>query len=484
MSGFAVLSLRPKNRRLIRMALLFACAFLLEFNSPALAQNPATQKPAAASAAAPVLTTDSGLRSGPMVGYAELTEASLWVQTTRPAQVQFRYWIEGEATSSALSPAFNTTREGDGIARVILSRLKSGKRYNYELYIDGKLVPRPYRLSFQTQPQWQWRTDPPSFNVAFGSCAFINETEYDRPGEPYGGDYEIFTALAAQQPDLMLWIGDNIYYREPDFYSTAFMRHRNAHARALPELQALLGSTHHYAIWDDHDYGPNNSDWTYRMKKESLEIFQEYWLNPGHGLDETPGVFFSFTWADVDFFMLDDRYHRSPDRSPDSPEKAMFGKAQMRWLKDGLLSSPAPFKIIVGGNQMLNPQVTEESFSAYRHEYEDLLKWIKASDVWGVLFLSGDVHRTELIRLDDPEFYPLYDYSNSPLTSGTYVADKLKNNPAVVSGTQVMGKRNFGMLSFSGPRTDRKLVMECHDKNGQLLWKHEVKATELRPKKQ
>ena len=474
----------PSNTHGLKWAAPFLIwAALFESSTASFAQTSATRESAVAPVATPTPTADSGLRSGPMVGYAELTEAALWAQTTRPAQVQFRYWIEGETNTSALSLPCNTMREGDNIARMVLTHLKSGKRYGYELYIDGKLVPRPYRLSFQTQPQWQWRTDPPAFTAAFGSCLFVNETEFDRPGEPYGGEYEILTAIAAKQPDVMLWTGDNIYYREPDFYSTAFMRHRNAHTRAVPELQALLGSTHHYATWDDHDYGPNNSDRTYRMREEALKIFTSYWLNPGHGLDDTPGVFFSFTWADVDFFMLDDRYHRSPNRSPDSPEKTMFGKAQIRWLKDALLSSRAPFKIIVGGNQMLNPQIAEESFSAFKDEYADLLHWLKASDVWGALFLSGDVHRTELIRLDDPDFYPLYDYSNSPLTSGTYAADKFKDNPAVVSGTQVMGKRNFGMLRFSGPRTDRKLVMECYNNTGQLLWKHEVKATELRPKK-
>ncbi len=458
------------------LAIFISVPALLISLSNIFAQNPSTNTPSAATAA------DLGLRSGPMVGYAELTEASLWVQTTRPAQVQFRYWIEGEANTSVLSSALNTTWEGDCIARAILARLQSGKRYSYELYLEGKLAPRPYRLTFQTQPQWQWRTDPPAFTVALGSCAFINETEYDRPGEPYGGEYGIFTALAAKQPDVMLWLGDNVYYREPDFFSVTFMRHRNAHARALPEMQALLGSTHNYAIWDDHDYGPDNSDWTHRMKRESLKIFQDYWLNPPFESAEVPGVFFNFTWGDVDFFMLDDRYHRSPDRYPDSPEKVMFGKEQMRWLKEALLFSRAPFKIIAGGNQLLNPKIGDESFSAFKHEQADLLSWIKTNDVWGVLFLSGDVHRTELIRLDDPNFYPLYEYTNSPLTSGTYAANRVKENPAVVKGTLVAGKRNFGLLRFAGPRKERKLTMECYDNQGKLLWQHEVTATELRPK--
>lgn len=433
----------------------------------------------------PLFSDDFGLRSGPMVGYAELTEVALWLQTTRPAQVQVRYWPEGQDgfTQAALSTPVQTTTGADCIAKICLSHLASGMRYNYELYIDGRLVPRPYRLAFQTQSHWQYRTDPPAFTIAMGSCFFLNEEQFDRPGSPYGGDYEIFNAIAAKQPDVMLWLGDNFYYREPDFYSVAFMRHRNAHGRALPELQALLGSAHHYAIWDDHDYGPDNSDWTYRMKSESLKIFKDYWVNPGFGIEEAPGVFFKFTWGDIDFFMLDDRYHRSPDRYPDLPDKAMFGKEQMCWLKDALVASRAPFKIIAGGNQMLNPQVFDEGFSAYKSEQTDLLNWIKSNKVWGVLFLSGDVHRTELIRLDDPNFYPLYDYSNSPLTAGTYRPDRVEENPAIVKGTLVLGKRNFGLLRFAGPRKDRKLTMECYDKDGKLLWQHEVKATELQTKR-
>ena len=423
-----------------------------------------------------------GLRSGPLVGYAEMTEVALWVQTTRPANVQFRYWTEGQTQSSALSPVVSSTTEGDCIARVVLAGLELGTKYNYELYIDGKLVARPYRLAFQTQPLWQWRTDPPAFTVAIGSCAYINETEYDRPGTPYGGEYEIFTAIAAKQPEVMLWLGDNIYYREPEFYSVAQMRRRYAHDRALPEWQALFGATHHYAIWDDHDFGPNDSNWTYRMKQDALTVFKSYWANPIYGIEGVPGVFFNFLWDDVEFFMLDDRYYRSPNALPDASEKVMFGKAQLHWLKESLAASQAPFKIVAGGNQMLNPLTPAEAFGNFPLEQAELLEWIKSRKISGVVFLSGDRHQTELIRLEDKDLYPLYDYTSSPLTSGTHAAGKDAVNPARVPGTFVTEKRNFGLLRFSGPRTDRLLTMECYDKTGKLLWTHAVKAKDLKPK--
>jgi alkaline phosphatase D len=429
----------------------------------------------------PALAQESVLRSGPMVGCGEQREVMLWVQTTRPADVQLRYWPVDQPAKASLSAPVHTAAGQDHIARFLLTGLPPGTRFHYELYLDGTLVTRPYRLTFQTQPHWQWRTDPPAFTVAIGSCAYVNEEIYDRPGKPYGSDYEIFTALAAQQPDLMLWLGDNTYYREPDWFSEAGMRHRYAHTRALPELQALLGASHHYAIWDDHDYGPNDSDRSYRMRQTALQIFKDYWANPVYGIEGVPGVFMRFEWGDVEFFMLDNRYHRSPNAMPDTPEKVMFGEAQMQWLMESLASSRAPFKIIAGGNQMLNPLTFFEAFGNYRYEQQKLLQWLQTQKIAGVLFLSGDRHHTELIKISPEGFYPLYDFTNSSLTAGTHRPERELNNPARVPGTLVVEMHNFGMLRFEGPRTDRRLTMECYDKAGKKLWQHQISAKELRP---
>ena len=81
----------------------------------------------------------------------------------------------------------------------------------------------------------------------------------------------------------MIWLGDNVYFREPDDSRTG-VYHRYSHDRSLPELQPLLGSVHHYAIWDDHDYGPNNSDRSFIYKNITLQAFKDFWANPTYGL--------------------------------------------------------------------------------------------------------------------------------------------------------------------------------------------------------
>jgi len=419
------------------------------------------------------------LKSGPMVGYGQMTEVMLWVQTTKDASVQFRYWDISEPSLKKASPSVRTAVARENIAHVLIQDLLPGKEFAFEVLINGKVVPRPYPLRFQTQPLWQWRTDPPDFTLAFGSCLYINETEWDRPGTPYGSDYEVLSILASKKPDLMLWLGDNTYYREIDWNTEAGLKHRWNHTRTISQLQPVLGVAHNYAIWDDHDYGPDDADRSYRLKAEALETHKLFWANQTYGTPGVDGVFGRFEWGDVEFFMLDDRYHRAPNNAPDDAGKTMFGKEQFQWLKDGLASSNATFKIVANGNQMLNPLIGGETFSKYGREYSELLRFVKERRISGVVFLSGDRHLTELIALKDSTFYPLYDYTSSSLTAGLSTAKE--ENPHVVAGTLVNDAHNFGILKFSGPRRDRKLTMECWDYRGRLRWTHEISAGQLRP---
>jgi len=108
-------------------------------------------------------------------------------------------------------------------------------------------------LTFHTQPLWQWRTAPLEFDGALGSCAYFNEARSDHPGHSYGQQVEIFDTIATRNPNFMLWLGDPIYLRPNDVFSSKGIASRYRHVRSFPSLQNLLRSTHHVAIWDDHD---------------------------------------------------------------------------------------------------------------------------------------------------------------------------------------------------------------------------------------
>jgi alkaline phosphatase D len=429
-----------------------------------------------------LLAQQSLLQSGPMVGYGTMTEVMVWAQTTRAASVQVQYWEPPTPKQKFKSRIFKTREDEGFTAHVLVDGLQPGKQFEFELLLDGKVTKRLYPYRFQTQPLWQWRTDPPAFTVAFGSCNYVNEPEWDRPGKPYGSDHEIFERIADQKPDVMLWLGDNTYYREIEFGSLRGLIHRQTHTRSLPELQRLLGIAHHYAIWDDHDFGPDNSDRSWRLKDEVLRVHKMFWANQTYGTDEIRGTFGRFEWDDVEFFLLDDRYHRSPDSTPDDAAKTMFGKPQLQWLKDALLNSRAPFKMVVNGNQILNRLAPEEVLADFPAEWEELIGFIKKERIRGVVFLSGDRHITELIVHRDSTFYPLYDFTSSAFTAGlSPPRGKEIDMKDRVAGTLVADAHTFGLLKFSGPRTDRKLTMETWDHTGKLRWTFELKARDLQP---
>jgi len=330
-----------------------------------------------------------------------------------------------------------------------------------------------YPTEFQTQPLWQWRTEPPNFRVALGSCAYVNEDPFDRPGKPYGGDYQIFTAMHQQRPDLMLWLGDNTYLREPDWYTRTGFLHRYTHTRSLPELQPLLASTHHYAIWDDHDFGPNDSDRSFVHKDLATEVFKLFWANPTVGLPGQGGTTSFFQWGDVDFFLLDDRYFRTPNNRK-TGDRTLLGEAQIEWLIDALAASKAPFKIVATGGQVLTTFAGHETYAnVCPKERERLLQSIEAEGIKNVVFLTGDRHHTELSMLKNGAGNTVYDFTCSPLTSGVHTGEEA--NSLRVEGTLVQQK-NFGLLEFSGPRKNRVMKMSVFDSNGKELWTREVVA--------
>lgn len=423
------------------------------------------------------------LEAGPMLGYVEMQEANLWLQTTQPTAFKVKYWKEGKRDST-MSYGGTTDSQKSNTAHIKLKNLEPGTTYKYAILLEGEGVSLPYRTEFTTKQLWQYRTGPPNVSIAMGSCLFINDKKYDRPGDPYGKGTGILREINEQDPDIMLWLGDNVYYRSPDFYSKSRMDYRYKDARNTPDMQPLLANAINLATWDDHDYGPNNSDRSYRMREEALEIFKRYWANPDYGTDDAKGVFTRYKYSDVEFFFMDDRYHRAPNDLKKN-YKDFFGQEQLQWLKDGLVSSNATFKIVVVGNQVTNRRNMHESLFSYGQEFDDLMKFLSRNEVPGLLFISGDRHFTELLKTKRPEKYPLYEFTSSPLSSGSYSSldeSEEYNNPQRVEGTLVYKDQNFGMVRVTGSEDSRKLILQTYSSEGKKMWEKTITENELHSK--
>ena len=428
-----------------------------------------------------IFSQNATLQSGPMVGYCEMKEAMIWLQTTKPANVKIEYFAQDNSSEIFMSDNYSTTKEVGFTYHIILDKLQQGKKYNYNILIDNKKVVLPYETNFSSKKLWQWREDALDFTVAVGSCSYINEPELDRPGKGYGSNYGIFESINSKNPDIMIWGGDNIYLREADWDSQTGINHRYTHSRSIKEMQSLLAKTQNFAIWDDHDFGPNDGDRGFYNKYLTQKAFKNFWANKSYGSDETQnkGTYSTFNWVDAQFFLLDNRFFKTPnDRK--TGKRELLGDEQLEWLIDNLVTSNASFKIIVIGGQVLNSAEVYENYSNYAQEKSNLLKEIIENKIKGVMFISGDRHHSELSLQSRENTYSLLDWTVSPLTSGHGNIEKITKEPNQfrVQGS-LFAQQAFGTISFSGNKAERQMKLLLFDKDGKELWSKTILKKDL-----
>lgn len=414
------------------------------------------------------------LQSGPMLGYVQPNKVLFWVQTKKEATVKVRYYEQRSPEISFYTAEYNTIASEGYTAHLTGDKTDPGKSYFYELYINGILVPRPYALRFKTNGA---SSVPASFKVALGSCVYVNDSTLGKSENYRGGNYEIYTAIYSKDPDMMLWLGDNTYLRNKEWATKEGILYRYTHTRSLAALQPLLGATEHYAIWDDHDYGPNDSDERFSNKQTSLEAFKYFWANPSYGFDGIEAAATTLIKEDVQFFLLDDRSFRDPGEDPEKRNE-ILGKKQLEWLIKGLKESKAAFKIVAMGGQVLNPLKVYENYSKYEKEWNKLLTLLQDPAIGGVIFLSGDRHFSEAMKMERKSLPPLYECTVSPLNSKPY-KDVQEDNPIRLSGSLIR-ENNFAMLEFSGEGEERAMRLVYYNKDGKKLFEKVIKALELK----
>ena len=450
------------------------------------------------------------LLNGPLVTHTTMHTVLIWVQTNTEGRVQLEYWKAGSPETKWHSRALYTSYEGGYTAKLLAREgIYPGTRYNYRILIgESKEAVQPmfsdsYKmqgaipLSFQSKPRWRWipnnSTDEKhsifDFRIAMGSCTYINQKGADREGgRPYGSQYQIFESIYEKKPAIMLWLGDNVYYRENDFESREGLIARWTHDRQTSELSPLLCNAIHYATWDDHDYGPNNIGRNYWLKEQATEVFQLMWGNPSAGLPEIPGIFTFVNWGDVNIYLLDNRTYLTPSES--NPQvfgqnKALLGKEQVDWLIDHLAwnlsqsandfkSYPARFNLIVMGSSVLSESGNPDGYRNFPEEWQYLMDRIVSEKIRGVVFLTGDIHSGEVNKIQhvwQNISSTLYEVTSSPLTSGASTYGE--KNPArldIFAGEEDrITTQNFVTLDFQGPLSDRKMLIRYWDSDGKLL---------------
>lgn len=228
--------------------------------------------------------------------------------------------------------------------------------------------------------------------VTFGAVSCCGSTRRPYPS------LSAAAAIGGLDLDLFLWLGDTIYgdsaYTRSQYLSVWRINQQTE------GFQDLYGVTSQVYTLDDHeinnDYeGPSSGETQARVANAL-----------GAYLDSTPtrtslgdALWRSLKYGDIaEFFVLDCRTEREPDAAQYlSPE-------QMSWLKEGLASSTATWKVILNSVPItkLNPVydlVQDDRWEGYSDEREALLDHITDEGITGVLFISGDFHHPGLYRV-------------------------------------------------------------------------------------
>lgn len=326
-------------------------------------------------------------------------------------------------------------------------------------------------------------SDKPLQRIAFGSCA-----HQDRP-QP------IWKQITARNPDLFLWLGDNIYGDTEDM---SVLKAKYAKLAAQPGYQALQKKCSVMAIWDDHDYGVNDGGSEYPKKKQSQSIFLDFFKVPKDAAQrQHPGIYGAKIIGPVgkraQIILLDTRYFRSPLKknsqrpkgegpytaNPD-PKTTILGPSQWKWLEEQL-KKPAEVRLIASSIQVIAEDHGWEKWMNFPHERGRLFQLIRKTKAGGVIFLSGDRHLAEISMMEGVVGYPLFDITSSGLNFGHQGFRRHEKNRHRV-GSMNYGN-NFGCIELEWDRPAPRARLQILDDEGDMIIQRKILLKTIQPKK-
>ncbi|MEN7547914.1 alkaline phosphatase D family protein [Rapidithrix thailandica] len=318
--------------------------------------------------------------------------------------------------------------------------------------------------------------------IAFGSCGYQDEPQ------------PILQLAAEQNPDVFVFLGDNIY---GDTKNMDTLRNKYKRLGAKEEFKNLSQSAHILATWDDHDYGWNDAGRHYPFKKESKEIFLDFWKAPADDIRHQREGIYTSTYFEaegktVQFILLDLRtfrddlrkyegqevdttkFHYGLDYWPyETADSTLMGTGQWLWLEEQL-SIPADLRIVCSSSQFGITYNGYEAWANFPHEQQKLLDLIQKTQANGVMFISGDVHYAELSKLEREDNYPIYDLTSSGITSKWDFATPNDNR---IAGAIM--ENHYGLIEIDWNPEDPVIHLKIVDINKEVRIHEQIKLSEI-----
>ena len=316
------------------------------------------------------------------------------------------------------------------VDRLHITKLQPGKVYRLNIYSKSKYGKK--------LADWRQFTtfDPAKKKAKFvvGSCmsdSFI----FSHIIPP------MWERIRQDQPDFLVLLGDQVYVDDFSFVKREKATELDIWRRFIDSFRKIPVFQQRrlipiFAIWDDHDYGTNNSDKTFISKKAARKIFNAFFggenikgaYEKGHD-----GVYAYIKAFNQQFFLMDDRYFREPSGS--SKPHGHWGKRQQSWLLKKLSDSSRASWIANGGQIFAEgikikrkngtvKQINESLLADHPKAYEKVMAGLKKSKA-PIAFLSGDIHFSEILKVpSDVLGYETYEITSSPLHSYIFRARK------------------------------------------------------------
>lgn len=292
--------------------------------------------------------------------------------------------------------------------------------------------------------------------IAVGSCNHQNASQH------------MWAQIAAQNPQLFLLIGDNIYGDNGWAADAGLESLRSAYAlqASHPEFAAFRAKVPMLVTWDDHDFGLNDAGGSFPFRRWSERLFETFW-GSSDTVKSRPGVYESRitgpVGARVQVILLDTRYFRSDlarapwsrDRAPlgsyvpdASPDKTILGAEQWAWLAQEL-AKPAELRILVSSTQVLTTAHQFEGWTNFPAERTRLLDLLAKRSASGLVILTGDRHAAGVYKAEHKgeTFWELTSSSlNLSFASDTEAASAREPDPARVG--KLFPVENYGTLDI------------------------------------
>lgn len=287
-----------------------------------------------------------------------------------------------------------TAPTDDLMVRLDADGLAPDAAYHYGLELDGELD-TAVMGGFRTHPVLG---APADFTIAASSCAG------SRPRHPGEGavavsqalsNHPVFDTIRALDPLMFLHLGDMHYYdigsgTQVPGHDLAAYRGAYDDVFAQSRQHRLYRSVATQYSWDDHDFGPNDSDASHPGRDSACRVYRE--RVPHYPLADDHGIWQQWKIGRIHFVMLDVRSFRCPD----APHQTMLGTAQKDWLAEVLTHSTAKFLVVTSGSRWFD-DTSPDTWDSFRDERDALIELFDATG-WRerMCILAGDVHATAI----------------------------------------------------------------------------------------